>query len=84
MKNINRYWTKTTPVLITYKFFNDTVSVKREVYDLTARDLVEMNRTIVVNMFDEQEYHKAIMSLAKDIGRRKSFINRLRYAFNLM
>ena len=63
---------KTTPVTITYKFFNDTVMMKRDVYDLTIRDLMEMNRSMVVNVFDEQLYQDYILQLAEELKKRKS------------
>lgn len=68
---------KTTPVTITYKFFNDTVMMKRDVYDLTIKDLMEMNRSMVVNVFDEQLYQNYILQLAEEINKKKSPTRRL-------
>lgn len=68
---------KTTPVTITYKFFNDTVMMKRDVYDLTIKDLMEMNRSMVVNVFDEQLYQDYILQLAEEINKKKSPARRL-------
>lgn len=68
---------KTTPVTITYKFFNDTVMMKRDVYDLTIKDLMEMNRSMVVNVFDEQLYQDYILQLAQEINKKKSPARRL-------
>ena len=67
---------KTTPVTITYKFYNDTVIMKRDVYDLTIRDLMELNRSMVVNVFDEQLYQEYIIQLAGELTKKKSPINK--------
>jgi hypothetical protein len=63
---------KTTPVTITYKFYNDTVIMKRDVYDLTIRDLMELNRSMVVNVFDEQLYQEYIIQLAEELTKKKN------------
>jgi hypothetical protein len=72
---------KTTPVTITYKFYNDTVIMKRDVYDLTIRDLMELNRSMVVNVFDEQLYQEYIIQLAEELTKKKNpfknFIERI-------
>ena len=68
---------KTTPVTITYKFYNDTVIMKRDVYDLTIRDLMELNRSMVVNVFDEQLYQDYIIQLAGEINKKKNPIRNL-------
>jgi hypothetical protein len=72
---------KTTPVTITYKFYNDTVIMKRDVYDLTIRDLMELNRSMVVNVFDEQLYQEYIIQLAEELTKKKNpfknFIQRI-------
>lgn len=67
----------TTPVTITYKFFNDTVIMKRDVYDLRIKDLMELNRSMVVNVFDEELYQDYILSLAKDISKKRSVVRRV-------
>lgn len=67
----------TTPVTITYKFYNDTVIMKRDVYDLRIKDLMEMNRSMVVNVFDEELYQDYILSLAKDISKKRSIFRRV-------
>lgn len=68
---------KTTPVTITYKFYNDTIIMKREVYDLTVRDLMELNRSMIVNVFDEELYRDYVLKMAKDIQKKKGFVRRL-------
>jgi len=68
---------KTTPVTITYKFYNDTITMKREVYDLTVRDLMELNRSMIVNVFDEELYKDYVLKMAKDINSKKSFIRKV-------
>lgn len=73
---------KTTPVLMTYKFFNDTVTLKRDVYDLRVRDLLEMNRTIVVSIFNEEHYEETILSIAKEIRGRQSIFRRIKDLFS--
>ena len=80
MAKKNDYF-KTTPVLMTYKFFNDTVTLKREVYDLRVRDLIEMNKTIVVSIFDERNYEETILSIAKEIQSRQSIFRRIKDLF---
>ena len=73
---------KTTPVLMTYKFFNDTVTLKRDVYDLRVRDLLEMNRTIVVSIFNEEHYEETTLSIAKEIRGRQSIFRRIKDLFS--
>ena len=68
---------KTTPVTITYKFYNDTITMKREVYDLTVRDLMELNRSMIVNVFDEELYRDYVLKMARDIQKKKGFVRRL-------
>lgn len=67
----------TTPVTITYKFFNDTIIMKRDVYDLRIKDLMELNRSMVVNVFDEELYQEYILQLAKDISKKRSIFRRV-------
>ena len=68
---------KTTPVTITYKFYNDTITMKREVYDLSVRDLMELNRSMIVNVFDEELYRDYVLKMAKDIQKKRGFVRRL-------
>lgn len=68
---------KTTPVTITYKFYNDTITMKREVYDLTVRDLMDLNRSMIVNVFDEELYKDYILKMAKNINRNRSFLRKV-------
>jgi hypothetical protein len=55
--------------------------MKRDVYDLTIRDLMELNRSMVVNVFDEQLYQEYIIQLAGELTKKKSpiknFIDRI-------
>ena len=68
---------KTTPVTITYKFYNDTITMKREEYDITVRDLMELNRSMIVNVFDEELYRDYVLKMARDIQKKKGFVRRL-------
>lgn len=68
---------KTTPVTITYKFYNDTITMKRDVYDLSIRDLMDLNRSMVVNVFDEESYQENILRIAKEITKKRSFLRRV-------
>ncbi len=72
----NNDYFKTTPVVMTYKFYNDAVILKREVYDLTPRNIMDMNRTLIVSVFDEKLYEKEILSIAKDIQSKKGKVQR--------
>jgi hypothetical protein len=55
--------------------------MKRDVYDLTIRDLMELNRSMVVNVFDEQLYQDYIIQLAGELTKKKNpfknFIERI-------
>jgi hypothetical protein len=51
--------------------------MKREVYDLTVRDLMELNRSMIVNVFDEELYKDYVLKMAKDINSKKSFIRKV-------
>jgi hypothetical protein len=81
MSKRNDYF-KTTPVTMTYKFFNDTVVLKREVYDLTPMDILKMNRTLVVSIFDESLYEETILSIASDIRKKQNIFKRIMGMFD--
>jgi hypothetical protein len=51
--------------------------MKREVYDLTVRDLMELNRSMIVNVFDEELYRDYVLKMARDIQKKKGFVRRL-------
>lgn len=68
---------KTTPVIMTYKFFNDTVTLKREVYDLTPKNIMDMNRTLIISVFNEQLYEETILSIASDIRKKQNIFQRI-------
>lgn len=74
---------KTTPVTITYKFYNDTITMKRDVYDLTVRDLMELNRSMIVNVFDEELYRDYVLKMARDIQKKRGLVRRIMDKFNL-
>jgi hypothetical protein len=76
MARRNDYF-KTTPVIMTYKFFNDTVTLKREVYDLTPINIMDMNRTLIISVFNEQLYEETILSIASDIRKKQNIFQRI-------
>jgi hypothetical protein len=76
MARRNDYF-KTSPITMTYKFFNDTVTLKREVYDLTPRNIMDMNRTLIISVFNEELYEETIMSIASDIRKRQNIFQRI-------
>jgi hypothetical protein len=76
MARRNDYF-KTSPITMTYKFFNDTVTLKREVYDLTPRNIMDMNRTLIISVFNEELYEETIMSIASDIRKKQNIFQRI-------
>ncbi len=76
MARRNDYF-KTSPITMTYKFFNDTVTLKREVYDLTPRNIMDMNRTLIISVFNEELYEETILSIASDIRKKQNIFQRI-------
>ena len=76
MARRNDYF-KTSPITMTYKFFNDTVTLKREVYDLTPINIMDMNRTLIISVFNEQLYEETILSIASDIRKKQNIFQRI-------
>jgi hypothetical protein len=46
-------------------------------YDLTVRDFLELNRSMIVNVFDEELYRDYVLKMARDIQKKKGFVRRL-------
>jgi hypothetical protein len=76
MARRNDYF-KTSPITMTYKFFNDTVTLKREVYDLTPRNIMDMNRTLIISVFNEELYEETILSIASDIRKKQNIFQKI-------
>lgn len=55
------------PYTLTFKCFNDTITLKKESHALRISDVMEMNRAIVVNLFGEKAYDDYILLLGEEI-----------------
>ena len=59
--------TNKIPYSLTFKCFNDTIILKKEVHSLRLSDIMEMNRVIIINLFGEKAYDDYILLLGDEI-----------------
>jgi hypothetical protein len=55
------------PYSLTFKYFNDTITLRKESPMLTISDVMEMNRSIVVGIFGEKAYHDYFIEMVDQI-----------------
>jgi hypothetical protein len=55
------------PYTLTFKCFNDTITLKKETHALRLSDVMEMNRAIIINLFGEKAYDDYILLLGEEI-----------------
>jgi hypothetical protein len=55
------------PYSLTFKYFNDTITLKKDSPMLRISDVMEMNRSIVVGIFGERAYHDYFLEVIDQI-----------------
>lgn len=55
------------PIQVSFKLFNETYSVKKNVEDLHISDVVDMYKSVLIPLFGEDNYERAILSIADNI-----------------
>lgn len=55
------------PFSLTFKYFNDTITLKKETHSLRISDVMDMNRAIIINLFGEKAYDDYILLLGEEI-----------------
>jgi hypothetical protein len=62
------------PISLTYKYFSETITIKKRVDSLNIGDTLEMYKNIIVPIYGEVYYERAIISLADNIKERRKKI----------
>ena len=55
------------PIQLTYKYFSETITIKKKVDSLHIGDTMEMYRGIIVPIYGQENYERIIISLAHKI-----------------
>jgi hypothetical protein len=59
------------PIQVSFKLFNETYSVKKSVEDLHISEVVDMYKSVLIPLFGEDNYERAILSIADNIREKK-------------
>jgi len=55
------------PIQVSFKLFNETYSVKKNVEDLHISEVVDMYKSVLIPLFGQESYERAILSIADNI-----------------
>ena len=55
------------PIQLTYKYFSETITIKKKVDSLHIGDTMEMYKGIIVPIYGQENYERVIISLAHKI-----------------
>ena len=55
------------PIQLTYKYFSETITIKKKVDSLHIGDTMEMYKGIIVPIYGQENYERIIISLAHKI-----------------
>lgn len=55
------------PIQVSFKLFNETYTVKKNVEDLHISEVVNMYKSVLIPLFGEDNYERAILSIADNI-----------------
>jgi hypothetical protein len=55
------------PYSLTFKYFNDTITLKKDSPTLDIHDVMEMNKSIMITLFGERAYNETIKRIAEEI-----------------
>jgi hypothetical protein len=59
------------PIQVSFKLFNETYSVKKNVEDLHISEVVDMYKSVLIPLFGQESYERAILSIADNIREKK-------------
>jgi hypothetical protein len=59
------------PISLTYKFFDETITVKKRVEDLHIQETMDMYKNIMVPLFGERAYELSMIATADRIKNRR-------------
>jgi hypothetical protein len=59
------------PISLTYKFFDETITVKKRVEDLYIQETMDMYKNIMVPLFGERAYELSMIATADRIKNRR-------------
>jgi hypothetical protein len=60
------------PITLTYKYFDETISVKKKVDDMHIGETLDMYKSIMVPIFGEKSYEDSIISLSDRIKSKRN------------
>lgn len=60
------------PITLTYKYFDETISVKKKVEDMHIGETLDMYKSIMVPIFGEKPYEDSIISLSNKIKSKRN------------
>jgi hypothetical protein len=55
------------PISLSYKYFSETITVRKKVDSLHIGDTLDMYKSIIVPIYGQEAYERAIVSLAQSI-----------------
>ena len=55
------------PIQVSFKLFNETHTVKKTVEDLHIGEIVDMYKSVLIPLFGEENYNRAILSIADNL-----------------
>ena len=59
------------PISLTYKFFDETITVKKRVEDLHIQETMDMYKNIMVPLFGERAYEFSMIATADRIKNKR-------------
>jgi hypothetical protein len=59
------------PIQVSFKLFNETYSVKKNVEDLHISEVVDMYKSVLIPLFGQESYERAILSIADNIREKR-------------
>ena len=63
------------PFSLTFKYFNDTITIKKQSQILDIHDVMEMNKSIIITLFGEDAYKSYILHEGDRIYERGGTLN---------
>jgi hypothetical protein len=61
------------PYSMTFKYFNETITLKKESPTLNIHDVMEMNKKIILSLFGKKAYEDIIIKISDDIYSKDRF-----------
>ena len=60
------------PITLTYKYFDETISVKKKVEDMHIGETLDMYKSIMIPIFGEKPYEDSIIRLSDRIKSKRN------------